>query len=191
MKTRRATLDKKEQILLKSLIGTKLLSLKHQSLWTDTKTSPKIGILTEKGIVSVDIKDKKIGDLFGPKIEFPELQFYPVQKEEDLDINREIADFRSFPVHEVIEDILLVDEIVPQKDGSFLESTEGILLKTPAIEYAFCKAKPMQGKDIQIFADSDVLPELKPLYKRWPLLAKEDTTAQRKLISLSDNEEKK
>lgn len=191
MKNIKGTLDKKSQILLKGLIGTKLLFLKHQSLWTDSKTSPRVGVLTDKGILGIDIKEGKVGSLFGPKMEFPQLRFLSLQREEELDENREIPDFRRFPVKEEIQDILLVNETVLTKEGFLLESTEGIVLKTPAIEYAFYKSKPTQGTDIQILADSDVLPLLRPLEKRWLGLPKENlASSKRELFSLSTGEEK-
>lgn len=191
MKNIKVTLDKKSQILLKSLIGTKLLFLKHQSLWTDSKTSPRVGVLTDKGILGIDIKEGKVGSFFGPKMKFPQLRFLSLQREEELDENREIPDFRRFPVKEEIQDILLVNETVLTKEGFLLESTEGIVLKTPAIEYAFYKSKPTQGTDIEILADSDVLPLLRPLEKRWFGLPKENlASSKRELFSLSTGEAK-
>jgi len=183
-------LSKESRKLLAGLIGQRLLFIKHEAFKGGVPgTFQRVGLITDGGAYCLDNPMDWFDNVFcGPEI-ISHLLFFKVEKEEDLERNMGLEDFRRFPVGETVTDALLVDDHASvSKKGEhlqFWDSTEGVILRTPAREYAFYKANTMWDETVLIYQGRGVLGKMEPLGEHWDVFGVGLTAdVERRLTSL-------
>lgn len=181
--------------ILKSLIGEKLLSFQYDVMksWGN-QVFELIGIVTKDKKFVFDNEVLWMENYFTGGDYVPHFTIREVKSADDFHVFKPGGNLITSSVGEKIEDLLLVqDHVTVLNEGNFYQkwdSTEGIIIKTSSKQYAFYKDNTSLDENVNIYKGQNVLSKLEVLEKHWDIFGKPfDASIERKLVSLSKNEE--
>ena len=170
-------LTEKEIALLRSLIGKKILSFRHEKFVILPISFGLVGIKTEDGLYKITSALEDC-DLMG---EDDEAGFLGVDFASETDFVKDpssLAPFINSEVGQTLQDIVLIHQIVDQFEGeekiSTLHYTKGILFVFETKEYCFTQMH-YYFEDIQIDQGHDLLEKLPSWESEWKDLRGEET----------------
>ncbi len=195
MKTKNNSIGENGAKLLKSLVGKKLMTIKHDKfIRPQPVVFQRVGFVLENGFLTLDNRVDWMDDWFSMADYIPHLTLNEVKSESDLVLPGEpLTECLASPINEKISDVLLIeDDITVLKDGEAfqkLTSSEGIIIETEIRQYAFYKENVLFNEDLLIYRGHNVIEKVPDFKAHWDIFAKPyDGRCSRKIISMKTGE---
>lgn len=177
-------------IELKSLIGKKLIKIRHDEFLGSNVVTQRIGLFASNGMFIVDNPLQGFDDYFWGPEDASVLDFMKINDESEMRIKGAMLRPIDTPVDETIEEIILVnDHMDVFNKGTKAynwDSSEAIIFVTKSREYGFFRCEWL-NEMVEVYKGHNLVSKMEPVGKHWDIVDGElSSVASRQILKLSE-----